>query len=70
RLGPQGLQQALIALEQDDFATTAALALRYYDRAYAKALQQRPAHLIQQIPLTQDTPGETARQLLTFALNP
>lgn len=40
RLGGQHLNAALEALEKDDFATAASIALKYYDRAYHASLEK------------------------------
>ncbi len=40
RLGGQHLNTALAALEKDDFATAASIALKYYDRAYHSSLEK------------------------------
>lgn len=41
RLGGQNVKAALEALEQRDFATAAAISLRYYDKAYARSKAKR-----------------------------
>lgn len=70
RLGDLQYRQALKALEQEDFATGAEIALHYYDRAYAKSLDQRPNHSIHRIPFSQDLPSQAATRLLSLALHP
>jgi tRNA 2-selenouridine synthase len=50
RLGGQHLNTALAALENDDFATAASIALRYYDKAYHSSLEkngQQPNWILQ-----------------------
>ncbi len=49
RLGGLALSQALEALDAKDLRGAAALALDYYDKAYAYGLSKRPAHSVEQI---------------------
>lgn len=43
RLGGQHVKTALEALDQNDFSTAAAIALRYYDKAYQYMLENNPS---------------------------
>lgn len=43
KLGGQHLKTALEALQQDDFATAAQIALRYYDKTYQHCLDTNPS---------------------------
>lgn len=46
RLGGQAYQQAKQALAAKNYARVAALALKYYDRAYMRSLERRPSHQV------------------------
>jgi tRNA 2-selenouridine synthase len=52
RLGGDRLQAALEALDRQDLSTFATIALEYYDKAYSKALNQRPQDQIVRMPLS------------------
>jgi tRNA 2-selenouridine synthase len=63
RLGPQHVKAALEALEQNDLRSVAAIALRYYDKAYARGLSQRdPARTVRLVANTTEL-EELALQL-------
>ncbi len=64
RLGGQHLQAALAALEVDDLATAAAIALRYYDKAYDLTLKKKQESLIQRIKVPDAGVKQIAEQLL------
>lgn len=66
RLGNQQLQQAIIALEQNDYATTAEIALAYYDKAYAFGLTKKPEKQVHSMAVNSDTPSQTAAELIQF----
>lgn len=51
RLGGQNLKEALAALQEGDYATAARIALRYYDRAYARGIEQRKPSQVLSIDL-------------------
>jgi tRNA 2-selenouridine synthase len=62
RLGGQNLKLAQSALEQKDYATTARIALRYYDKAYEHGLgEQSELHRLQ---LEVDKPRANAQLLI------
>ncbi|KAA3627499.1 MAG: tRNA 2-selenouridine(34) synthase MnmH [Bacteroidetes bacterium] len=67
RLGGQHLKAALEALEKDDYPTAATIALKYYDKAYSKALERR-SETCEVIPFeTNEIKPETiAEQLIQF----
>ena len=64
RLGGQHLQQALKALDADDYAAAARIALVYYDKAYAHYAERKG--VTDRIQLTADRPDAAAiaRQIL------
>lgn len=66
RLGNQRLQQAITALEQNDYATTAEIALAYYDQAYAFGLTKKPEKQLQTMAINSDNPSQTAQELIRF----
>lgn len=66
RLGNQRLQQAIIALEQNDYATTAEIALAYYDKAYAFGLTKKPKNQVHSMTVNSDSPSQTAVELIQF----
>jgi len=67
KLGGQHLKAALEALETDDFATAATIALRYYDKTYQHCLDQNVAPEIRQFDFETGDAGEIAAALLAAA---
>jgi len=63
RLGGQHLKAALEALEQDDFAQAAEIALRYYDKAYAATQARRASELITPLAIPFDDAAQAAQLL-------
>ncbi len=66
RLGNQRLQQAITALDQNDYATTAEIALAYYDKAYTFGLTQKPEKQVHSMAVNADNPSQTAEELIQF----
>lgn len=68
RLGGQHLKTALEALQNNDYGAAAAIALRYYDKAYGNSLERR-TETCEVIPFeTNETSHEIiAEQLIKFA---
>jgi len=67
RLGGKTTKDALDALASHDYATVADLTLDYYDKAYLHGLSQRNQATVFPIEISEDTPAETARQLIAWA---
>ncbi len=65
RLGGQHLKAALEALDRDDFAGAAAIALRYYDKAYNHTLTRRAAANVHHLAPGSEAPEAVAAELLT-----
>lgn len=66
RLGGLRLQQAREALAKGDFASTAEIALAYYDKAYNMCLAAKKHSTRYTLPIEQDMPAETAASLISF----
>jgi len=64
KLGGQNLNAALEALENNDLATAARIALVYYDKAYAHYGERRGAKVIRKVEARSPDPAEIARQIL------
>ena len=64
RLGGQNVQAAIQALDQGNYAAAAAIALRYYDKAYAHTLLERQAARRFLIQAQDRNPAVIARQIL------
>jgi tRNA 2-selenouridine synthase len=64
RLGGQHLKTALEALEKDDFATAAAIALVYYDKAYNWSLERSGRKPILTLKPASNDPTAIAKELL------
>ncbi len=64
RLGGQHVKAALEALERDDLATAAEIALRYYDKAYDMTVSRREPSLIYRLAVTSRAPEVVARAVL------
>ncbi len=69
RLGGQHVKAALEALEKDDFAAAAAIALQYYDKAYLHSLRHRDESTIRKISLPTADPAAIADILLDMKLD-
>ena len=67
RLGGQNLKLALAALQAGDFASAAAIALRYYDKSYVHANQKCNFHPAWPFEVTNQSLRERAEQLIQFA---
>jgi len=67
RLGGLNLKNALAALQADDFATAAEIALRYYDKSYLHANQKCNFHPVWTFPDANESLHERAKQLIQFA---
>lgn len=67
RLGGQHLQAAIDALYQDDYATAAAIALNYYDKAYAHSIERRTPLAVHHLPMDRDDPAHVAREAVALA---
>ncbi|HRI60358.1 MAG TPA: tRNA 2-selenouridine synthase, partial [Saprospiraceae bacterium] len=65
KLGGQHLKAALEALEQDDFATAAEIALRYYDKTYQHCLDTNPSPDIRHLKFEYGDPEKIACFLKT-----
>lgn len=64
RLGGQHLKAALEALEANDYATAARIALVYYDKAYQHYGQRRKGTIIARVVAESPAPDQIARQVL------
>lgn len=67
RLGGQNLKIALAALQVDDYAQAAAIALRYYDKSYVHANQKCNFHPVWPFEVGDISLNERAEQLIHFA---
>jgi len=65
RLGGQHVKAAAEALAQNDFSTAAAIALRYYDKAYQYMLDNNPSPDILMLDISGLTAEEAAQRILT-----
>lgn len=66
RLGGQNVKAALQALDQQDFTTAAAIALRYYDKAYRHSLKKHERQLIYRLQPSSNDPLLIAEELLEW----
>lgn len=64
KLGGQHLKAALEALQADDFATAARIALHYYDKTYQHGLENNPSPDIQLLEYTHGEPADIAKNLV------
>jgi tRNA 2-selenouridine synthase len=64
KLGGLEFKKALEALENNDFATAAKIALVYYDKTYQYGLENNSAPSIQQLAFEKGDAGEIARRLM------
>lgn len=67
RLGGQHLKEALEALHQLDYATAAAIALRYYDKAYQMTIDKKTEARIIPFQVQDESLEQIAASLITFA---
>ena len=67
KLGGQHLKAALEALQQDDYATAAEIALKYYDKTYLYGLENNTAPEVRAMPFDTGAPEFIARQCLLAA---
>ena len=67
RLGGQHLNAAMEALERDDFATAAEIALRYYDKSYSFATSKGYSDSVLQCPFLKLDSYQIANQLIILA---
>ncbi|MBK6948510.1 MAG: tRNA 2-selenouridine(34) synthase MnmH [Haliscomenobacter sp.] len=67
RLGGQHLKAALDALERNDFATAAEIALRYYDKSYSFATSKGSFDPVLIWPVQKLDPYQIANQLITLS---
>lgn len=67
RLGNDVTKHALAALSRQDYATVADVTLTYYDKAYLYGLSQRGPEMVYTLPVAEDNPAQTARQLIAWA---
>ena len=67
RLGGLNLKLALTALQAGDFASAAAIALRYYDKSYLHANEKCNFHPVWPFDVTNQSLRERAEQLIHFA---
>lgn len=67
RLGGQNLNIALEALENDDFAEAARIALRYYDKAYHRSTGKTSSSPSFDFQPSKETTVDIAKQLIQFA---
>ena len=68
RLGGQHVKTALEALANDDFSTAAAIALRYYDKAYQYMLENNPSPEIRMLDVEGLTPEAAAEKVLAATI--
>jgi tRNA 2-selenouridine synthase len=68
-LGGSATKQALEALENGDYETTAVIALVHYDKAYSKSLARRNIAVAFRLKLNSDDPVKAATELLRHFKN-
>lgn len=66
RLGGENHQMAIKALGNDDYATAAEIALRYYDKAYLYGLSKRDNNRVVGLILNNDFSEDCAKQIVDF----
>jgi tRNA 2-selenouridine synthase len=64
KLGGQHLKAAMEALDCDDFAAAARIALQYYDKTYSYCLEQSTSPVIHRIAFKFGDPARIAQALL------
>ena len=67
RLGGDNYQKAMEALEEGDFATTARIALRYYDKAYLYGMSKRNPKKVHRVELPYTQFDSAAEELIKQA---
>lgn len=67
KLGGLRAQQAIEALEKEDFMLVADIALEYYDKAYGFGVSKREPNMVKEIHISMDHPLKTARYLIEIA---
>lgn len=67
RLGGQHLHAAIDALHQNDYASAAAIALRYYDKAYQMTIDKKTEARIIPFQVQEESIEQIAASLITFA---
>lgn len=67
RLGDLATRQAVDALQRGDFASTAEIVLKYYDKAYDHTHAVRAYKNVYRIPSETENPQENAAAVLAFA---
>jgi tRNA 2-selenouridine synthase len=68
-LGGLATKLALDSIEKGDFATTAALALVHYDKAYSKSLARRSGSVVFRLQADIDDPAQNAATLIKHFQN-
>ncbi len=66
RLGGQNVKDALLAIQNRDFAKAAAITLHYYDKAYLNGLEKRSGDNIFILPFEKDDPLRNAQLVKKF----
>lgn len=64
KLGGLRAQEAMQALEQEDFLKVAAISLQYYDKAYGFGISKREQSKVKEIHFSKDEPEQTAKYLV------
>lgn len=70
KLGGQHLKSALEALDRDDFASAASIALGYYDKTYQHGLDTNQSPDIQVLKFDHGVPSKIAEELKVHPLTP
>jgi tRNA 2-selenouridine synthase len=69
-MGGQHYQEAVLALENNDFSLVADLTLHYYDKAYLHGLEQRKEASIRKLVLnTLETKSQTDAVIQELSIN-
>ena len=63
----ENYKKAIQALENDDYATAAEIALKYYDKAYKFGLSKRNSNKIIELELSSDSAEIAAKEIIEFA---
>lgn len=64
KLGGLRAQQALQALDEEDFMKVADISLQYYDKAYGYGIDKRDQKKVVNIPISEDNPEKAAKVLI------
>ena len=67
RLGHERADDAIKALAIDDFAKVADITLAYYDKAYSHDISRRKPESVFYLPINEDNPLETAKEVIQAA---